>query len=67
MTTSGGYTIVQYPTKNRIIITLPQTLGTLTNTVTEVSNRRNKLTDEEEATLLAAVRIMFEYGLDEVD
>ena len=67
MTISDGYTITQYPTKNRIIITLPQTLETLTNTVTQVSNRRNKLTDAEEAALLVAVKAMFENGRDEVE
>ena len=61
-----GYTITQYTTKNKIIITLPQTLRTITNTVTQVSNRRNKLTDAEEAALLIAVKAMFENGRDEV-
>ena len=66
MTIIDGYTITQYTTKNKIIITLPQTLWTITNTVTQVSNRRNKLTDAEEAALLVAVKAMFENGRDEV-
>ena len=62
MTTSDGYAINQYPTRNAIVITLPQTLDTLTNTFVPVSDRRIALTDAEEAALLVAVRAMFENG-----
>lgn len=62
MTTSGGYTIIQYPTRNAIVITLPQKWDTLTNTVVPISNRRIALTDAEEAALLVAVKAMFENG-----
>ena len=60
MTTSDGYTIEQYPEKNAIVITLPQRWDTLTNTIVPVSDRRETLTDLEEAALLAAVKAMFE-------
>lgn len=68
MTTIDGYTITQYPTKNEIVITLPQRWDTLTNTVAPVSGRRIALTDAEEAALLVAVKAMFENGakMDEV-
>ncbi len=54
MTTSDGYTIHQYPTRNEIVIILPQRWDTLTNTFAPVSNRRIALTDTEEAALLVA-------------
>ena len=60
MTMSDGYTIEQYPEKNAIVITLPQRWDSLTNTIVPVSDRRETLTDLEEAALLAAVKAMFE-------
>ena len=62
MTTSDGYAINQYPTRNEIVITLPQRWDTLTNTLVPVSGRRIALTDAEEAALLVAVKAMFENG-----
>lgn len=69
MTTSDGYAINQYPTRNEIVITLPQKWDTLTNTVVPVSSRRIALTDAEEAALLVAVKAMLENGtkIDEVE
>ena len=69
MTTSNGYTIIQYPTKNKIVITLPQRWNTLTNTFTPISDRRIALTDAEEAALLVAIKAMFEdrAKIDEVE
>lgn len=67
MTTSDGYAINQYPTKNEIVITLPQRWDTLTNTFVPVSGRRLALTDAEEAALLMAVKAMLENGMDEVE
>lgn len=68
MTTSDGYAINQYPTRNEIVITLPQRWDTLTNTFTPISDRRIALTDAEEAALLVVVKAMFENGtkVDEV-
>ncbi len=62
MTTSGGYTIYQYPKKNTIVITLPQRWDSLTNTIAPISDRRRTLTDLEEAALLVEVKAMFENG-----
>ena len=64
MTVLGGYSITQYPTRNQIVITLPQTWDTLTNTVAPIADRRKVLTDLEEAALLTAVKAMFENGND---
>ena len=60
MITSDGYTIIQYPTRNAIVITLPQKWDTLANTIVPISDRRLALTDAEEAALLVAVKAMFE-------
>ena len=61
MTTLDGYTIMQFPLENKIVISLPQTVSTLTNTVTPVVNRRKIITDNEEAALLVAIKGMFEW------
>lgn len=60
MTVIDGYFITQYVARNEIVITLPQTLDTLTNTVTPIADRRKVLTDLEEAALLTAVKALFE-------
>ena len=64
MTVIDGYRIMQYVTRNQIVITLPQTWDTLTNTVAPIADRRKVLTDLEEAALLTAVKAMFENGND---
>lgn len=55
-----GYSCFQEVNANRIIIGLPQTWTTLSNTLTAITTRRPMLTDNEEAILLAVVRAMFE-------
>lgn len=60
MIVTDGYNIVQYPKENRIVISLPQTLDTMNNTVTPFSERRQRITAEEEAILLTIVKDMFE-------
>lgn len=56
----GGYSIEEYINTNRIIITLPQTQSTLTNTITPVVKRRTRLTNEELTAILVAVKAMYE-------
>lgn len=63
MIISDGYTIRQERTKNRIVITLPQTWQTLQNTVTPISYRKTELTESEEALLLNVVRQMFDANM----
>lgn len=60
MTVIDGYSITQYVARNQIVITLPQTRDTLTNTVAPIADRRKVLTDLEEAALLTAVKAMYE-------
>lgn len=50
MITSDGYSIEQYQSRNQIVITMPQTIKTLTSTIEMVSNRR--MLSEEELTAL---------------
>ena len=60
MTVIDGYIIVQYPNENKIVIVLPQTASTITNTITPIVKRRRMITQDEEAALLVAVKGMFE-------
>lgn len=60
MIVSGGYSIEEFVNKNQIIITLPQTQSTLTNTVTPIVERRARLTDQELTAILVAVKAMYE-------
>lgn len=60
MIVSDGYSIEELVNKNQIIITLPQTQSTLTNTVTPIAERRTRLTAEELTAILVAVKTMYE-------
>ena len=63
-----GYTLIQYPNENRIVITLPQTLNTMIDTATPVANRRKVITGGEEAALLEIIKHIYEYEpKDEVE
>lgn len=60
MIISEGYMLVYEPISNSIIITLPQTIETLTNTVSEIVDRRVDISIEEEATILNVVKAIME-------
>ena len=60
MTVIDDYCIIQDTKSNRIIISLPQTELTAISTALPVRSRRLKLTENEEAALLACVKAMFE-------
>ena len=61
MITANGYALVQYPKKNRIVISIPQRWDTLTDTTGGIPrNRRDVLTAEEEAILLNIVMELYE-------
>lgn len=55
-----GYAIEQYPLQNRLVITLPQTVHTVQDTLTMPQNRRVKLTSDELTVILVAVKGMCE-------
>ena len=60
MIVSNGYTLVQDTKHNRIIIILPQTMDTLTNTVEPISYRKIQLSQTEETVVLELVKRLFE-------
>ena len=60
MIISEGYMLVYEPISNSIIITLPQTIETLTNTVSEIVDRLVDISSEEEATILNVVKAIME-------
>ena len=66
MTSIDNYTIIQHSAENKIVIILPQTVETITNTVTPIVSRRHSLTQNEEAVLLAIVKSLFEGKGEEV-
>ena len=66
MTIMDGYYIVQYPNENKLVIVLPQTESTISNTVSPVVKRRRTITQAEEAALLVAVQGMYECEREEV-
>lgn len=55
-----GYYLNYYPERNQIVITMPQTMQTLTNTVSMVMNRRVSITREEEAVIVNVVKAIME-------
>ncbi len=55
MIISDGYTLEYYKNRNQIIIGLPQTEQTATNTISMVTKRKIDLTDEEKMIILATV------------
>ena len=60
MISIDGYTLVYEPKNNRIVITLPQTMKTFTNTVSAIVNRRIDISSEEEAIILNVVKAIME-------
>ena len=64
---SDGYSLTYFPQRNTIEIVMPQTMTTLTNTVSMVSNRRTVLTEAEEAAILSVVKAIVERKNDGPD
>ena len=60
---TDGYAIEYHRKSNQIIITMPQTMQTLTNTVSIVRNRKVNFTDADLAILLELTRYLCE-GVD---
>lgn len=59
MLTSNGYSLIYYKNRNRIVIGLPQTAETLTNTFNSVVDRRIDVDDKELAILLTVAQAIF--------
>lgn len=62
MLTSNGYFIIYYKKRNQIVIGLPQTSKTLTNTLEPVVDRRVDVEEKELAILLSAAQVIFRNG-----
>ena len=60
MIISDGYSIEFFRNRNQIVITVPQTMESLTSTVAMVSNRRTYLTESEMMALLWYVKAIME-------
>lgn len=55
-----GYSLTYEPKNNRIIITMPQTMSTISNTVSMITNRRTNITSEEETMILLFIKAIME-------
>lgn len=62
---SDGYSLTYYPKRNKIEIVLPQTMTTLTNTASMVSNRKTVLTMAEEEIIISVVKEIMERKTDD--
>ena len=62
MLTSDGYALTYYKSRNQIIICLPQTCETATNTYEQVVDRRTDVEETDLAVLLNIVKLIFHKG-----
>ena len=60
MIISDGYALRQEIINNRIVITLPQTWSTISNTVNPICNRKLELSESDEVMLLSLIRYIYE-------
>lgn len=60
MIAKDGYVLAYERATNRIVIQLPQTIETMTKTVSMVKNRRTYLTPSEESIILQTVKAIME-------
>ena len=55
-----GYSIYYEKNANRIVIALPQTMETVANTTTEITNRKHEFTDSEMYAILSVIKAIAE-------
>lgn len=67
MIVCDGYSIEQYISQNRVVITLPPTAHTVQDTHMIPQDRRIELTRNELTAILIAVKGMYEPGRGEED
>lgn len=60
MISGDGYFLVYDKDKNRIVILLPQTMSTSTNTLDAVTDRKIDINGSEQSFILNAVKAVFE-------
>lgn len=68
LTNRDGYSLIYYKSRNQIVIGLPQTWGSLTNTINLVADRKIDVEEKDLAILLAVTQAIFLNGakMDEV-
>ena len=59
MLTNNGYFLIYYKSRNQIVIGLPQTSRTPTNTFEPVADRKTDVEEKELAILLAVTQAIF--------
>lgn len=60
ITIHDGYTARYYKKDNRIVINLPQTMVTMTNTIEPVVSRKVEISEEELSSFVALAKLVFE-------
>lgn len=60
MIVGDGYCLIYDKDKNRIVILLPQTMETLTNTLDAVTDRKIDINGSEQSLILNVVKAVFE-------
>lgn len=60
MIVSDGYSAEYYPQCNSIVITMPQTVKTITNTAQMVTDRKIDITDEDLCLLVELTKYICE-------
>ena len=63
MLCSDGYALIYYKQKNQIVICLPQTYETVTNTYDQVVDRRTDVEETDLFVLLNIVKLIFHLQL----
>lgn len=69
MIVSDGYSLIYDEKYNRIIIGIPPTMETATDTVTPIADRRTDVSETDLIVLLSIAQVIFRKGLrkDEVE
>lgn len=58
------YTIEEYTKQNKIVITIPQTFNTCTNTLEPIARRKDKLSDTDKLIILSIIKTMYSSDKD---
>lgn len=62
MIASDGYSLMYDERRNSILIGLPQTMETATNTIGQIADRRTDVTETDLMVLLNIVQVIFHKG-----
>lgn len=60
MIVSDGYSAEYYLQRNQIVITMPQTIKTINNTMQMVTNRKMDITDDDLVVIMSLVKYICE-------